>query len=173
MQPIEADVQVIEQSRADRPVPAETDIVGKPRLKEIRVQRRGDGPVAVQLLLVPAAVRKEELVVNSPILIDAERHRGVALRIDRLENKIVFESERWIGMNVQKRQHILRDSAKRGGDFVARKRRAALDSTYRLRRGRVKDLAEMNLRAVARVEHRNRRSARNGIWRSQPRAKNC
>src|SRR5258708_5125788 len=147
---------MIEQRRADRPVPAEPRIMGKPGLKEIGVQRRGDGSGTIQLLLVPTAVGKEELVVNPPILIDAERHCGVTLRIDGLEDKVVFQriSGIWIRMDGQKRKHVQRDRAEIC-DFVARKRNAATDETRRAGCGVwIKDLADVHWRVIARVENR-------------------
>jgi len=76
VQPIEADVQVIEQRRADRPVPAETEDMGKPRLKEVGSIGGGDGLGTVNcswsrllyekknLLLIPqfSSMRKDIVV---------------------------------------------------------------------------------------------------------------
>src|SRR5205823_5876864 len=70
---------MIQQRRADRPVPAKTNVVGKPGLVEVGVKRRRDGPGTIQLLLVAAAVGKEELVVDIPILVYAERRGSVML----------------------------------------------------------------------------------------------
>src|SRR5262249_1225101 len=67
---IEANIEVVEKRGADRAIPAKTNVVGKAGLEEVRIQRRWDRRATVQLLLVAAAIGKEELVTRSPILVD-------------------------------------------------------------------------------------------------------
>ena len=144
---------MIQQRRADRPVPAKTNVVGKPGLVEVGVKRRRDGPGTIQLLLVAAAVGKEELVVDIPILVYAERRGSVMLGSNGAKDKIVGESERWIGVDGEERKHLLRDRAE-VGDFVSRERSPTLHSSYRLCRGGIENLAQPHLAPVARIDHR-------------------
>ena len=108
---------MIQQRRADRFVPAKTDVVREAGLKEVGVERRRDGATAIQLFLVAAAVREEELVASTPVLIDAKGRGGVVLGIDGLEDEIIYQSviicssRGDIGMHRQDGDHLLRDWA--------------------------------------------------------------
>ena len=133
---------MIQQRRTDRPVPAKTDVVGKPGLKEVGIEGRRKSRRSVQLLLVTAAVGKEEFVAGAPVLVDSERHRGVSNGDNGTKDEVILKSvqgSREIGMGLQKGKHFFCDRAQIC-DHVTGERLSACHAVDNCRGRRVEDL---------------------------------
>src|SRR6267142_1612249 len=77
VQPVEADIEMIEQGRTEGFVPSKTEVVREPRLEKVRVEGRREGLGSVKLFLVAAAIGEEEFIAVSPVLVNPESHSGV------------------------------------------------------------------------------------------------
>src|SRR5882762_9658508 len=103
VQPVETDIEMIEQGRTEGFVPSKTEVVREPRLEKVRVEGRREGLGSVKLFLVAAAIGEEE---------------------------VILQPLRRVWMNGKVRKDFLRDRAD-AGDLVSWEGDAAPDKTGR------------------------------------------
>src|SRR6266481_6453149 len=126
VQPVETDIEMIEQGRTDGFVPSKTEVVGESRLEKVRVEGRREGLGSVKLFLVAAAIGGKDEIILQPL----SRVR----------------------MNGKVGKHLLSNRAKRNIDLVSGECEAASHEASRTRGSRgIKDLTSQYRRIVARI----------------------
>src|SRR5262245_40131267 len=76
IEPVKTDDEVVQQSRTERTVPAETKVMRDAGSEKVLIERHRKDGSSIQSLEVAIVVGKPKLVLFSPVLIDAERHSG-------------------------------------------------------------------------------------------------
>src|SRR5216110_1307311 len=77
VQPVKADIEMIEQRRANGFVPSKTEVVREARLEKVLVEGRRYGLGSVKLFLVPAAPAQQAPIAPNSIRVTPENRGGL------------------------------------------------------------------------------------------------
>ena len=153
VQPVETDIEMIEQGRTDGFVPSKTEVVGESRLEKVRVEGRREGLGSVKLFLVATAIGEEEFIAIAPVLVNPETHGGVQNGVIGDKDEIISQPLCGVRMNGKVGKHLLSNRTERNIDLVSGECEAASDEASGTRGSRgIKDLSPQYRRIVARID---------------------